>query len=72
MTIERGIPIPEKGAGSPTERKWPLADMQVGDSLFIPRKGRNKVNTMAYLQTTRGWRFVTRRERDGIRVWRTK
>ena len=80
FTIEKDIPVPSTGAGRPTI--YPLGDMLVGDSFFIPlpegkalRDLQGSVSRAAKAHD--GKRFTTRKvasedgKPTGIRVWRT-
>ena len=56
-----------------TEKKYHFEKMQIGESLFIPVKARNNISsTIQRTQIITGFRYVTRRESDGIRLWRIK
>lgn len=68
--IEKDIPVP----ATTRLRKYPFADMQPGDSVFFPGED---INSRPYraamtLGKRRGWKFVARRERNGIRIWRAE
>ncbi len=70
-SIEKDIPIPEK---SGRKIKYPLDDMEIGDSFFIPGVDHQDISpVIAARKRARKWQreFTTRREDDGIRVWRT-
>lgn len=71
--IEQGIPIPE-----PVHRsKYPLAEMGIGESFFVPGQGyelhRKIQNAVQSFQRrdSHGRKFTTRLLPDGVRVWRT-
>lgn len=64
VTIETGIPVP---ASRKTE-KWPFADMSVGDSFFTTKLIAK--NAAMNYQRRHGVKFSSRREADGIRIWR--
>ena len=82
ITIEKGVPIPaHAGVGGLT--KWPLREMEVGDSFAAPvPEGATVAKFQANLATCiasytrsqhgRGKQFVTRRAEDHshVRVWR--
>jgi hypothetical protein len=70
--IEKGIKIPEFFC----HRKYPLSEMEVGDSFFV--EGTLKKNT---INTAVSWwskrkgntrKFTIRKVDGGIRVWRIK
>lgn len=71
IKIEKGIPIPP-GAGG--WRKYPLGEMEIGDSFFAPgRKAGDISGGFAY---HKGKKFSARtcaeNGVDGVRVWRIK
>lgn len=70
--IEKNVPLPPARELT----AWhPFARMEVGDSVFIPVKpGRNTPQIRACARQFRrkqGWRFVSREQSGGVRVWRT-
>jgi hypothetical protein len=65
MIIEKNIPVPPKAAGKP--RTSPIWNMQVGDSYTTKRQSGGD---HAYVSKVNGWKFTTRKEGDGFRVWR--
>lgn len=71
LKIDKRVPIPERTNGT---RRYPLADMAVGDSFFIPG-GKRYVNIAASLNRHRPKTFTTRKCEEqgvsGLRVWRT-
>lgn len=66
--IEKGIPAP----AAKTSRRWPFADMKVGDSVVIPaEKVMAARNTACMFGKNRGWKFTVRLQEDGTaRCWR--
>lgn len=78
MDIEEGVPIPNDPV-----LKYPLRDMDVGDSLFFPRdqekmasSARTSAWRFAKMQDP-PWAFTLRRtdpynDKDGFRLWRVK
>lgn len=70
--IEKGIPLPTERR----TRKYPLNQMVVGDSFFVPAKevsSRNALSGIVSMQgTLLGRKFTTHKEHNGYRVWRTK
>ena len=70
--IEKGIPAPEKyGVGRPS--RYPFADMEVGDSFFVPDAPANRLACAATWATKRyNRRFITRVVEHGVRVWRVE
>lgn len=75
MQIEKNVPMPAAhSAGRP--RKWPLAAMEVGDSIRLgSEKERKRAVHCAWAHTQRkvgeGKRFASRKLPDGsFRIWR--
>lgn len=77
--IEKGVPIPlqqSRGGGRPP--KYPLRDMAVGDSFFVPcedgnrERIRNSINGCAtsVRRTLPSLGIMTRSQPGGVRVWR--
>lgn len=67
--IEKGVPIPT------WHDKYPLRDMEVGDSFFIPLSNDKKKNTSArnvlwQCSKPLGIKIATRTVDGGMRVWR--
>jgi hypothetical protein len=65
MIIEKNIPLPKKAAGTP--RKSPIWSMEIGDSYLTDNRHRGEY---CYVANANGWKFTTRKEGDGFRVWR--
>ena len=74
MKIEHGIEIPARTTTLKGQSKYPLADMKVGDSIFLPGNSGNTLGTAAahYLRGGGRGKFTTRKVRGGYRCWRTK
>ncbi len=80
MKIDKNIKCPEVGSNphKASNQKYPWDEMEVGDSLFF--KGysfynQNKYGTVARAWARRNrpnWKFITRRDGDGVRVFRVK
>lgn len=81
IEIENDIPItPTHSGGSRMRRKaiYPLADLEIGQSFFVPCKPgktvaqtRNAVSGSIRLCSLKtGARFTTRAIEGGVRVWR--
>jgi hypothetical protein len=76
IEIENDIPIPPKAGGR--KALYPLVDMEIGQSFFVPCKPgktaaqtRNNMVGSIYSYTKKtGARFATRVVDGGIRVWR--
>ena len=53
--------------------KYPFANMQVGDSFFVPgKKSKNMAGSVANAARTRNAKYATRAVDGGVRVWRTE
>lgn len=75
--IESGIPMPAHSALRRKVRKYPFADMKVGDSFLLEdRVKRNTALSAAYkwleAGNGAGWKFATRQVSNGFRLWRVK
>jgi hypothetical protein len=71
IKIDKNVPIPAGGK----KTKYPFAEMQVGDSFFLPCDGeteRASVLTYAknHRKTTPNFAITTRKVDGGLRVWR--
>jgi hypothetical protein len=75
IEIEDGVPIPAKGPL--TRNRYPLKDMQVGQSFFVPANGCHP-NRVALLVSRAAWtfkaktgaQFTVRNLGNGARCWR--
>jgi len=71
VPINKGVPIPEKRRRFADDYPW--EDMGVGDSIFIPFRGKSRPQ-VSVVQKRLGVKFTTRRltEDDvlGLRIWR--
>ena len=79
IQIEKDIPIPKVGGGVHKEHKYPLCEMEVGDSFFVSEGGdTKKERTMQAAIISMGNRrypgkkFTSRKVKGGIRFWRIK
>ena len=68
MYVEDEVPIPK----TPRATKYPFATMDIGQSVVYPAQ---KISGKAYkaamaMGGRRGWKFIARRENDGLRIWR--
>jgi hypothetical protein len=78
IEIENGIPISAKKPGAGRRGTYPFADLDVGQSFFVPNQpGKtNRQLIMAigvaaqYITKKTGHRFTSRTVEGGIRVWR--
>lgn len=71
IPVERQVPLPDPSTGT----KYPWAEMQVGDSFFVPdRRSPNMSSTAGAAGRRLGRRFTVRavqeKGRRGVRVWR--
>lgn len=69
VEIEKNVPMPkETNTGVP---KYPFARMELGDSIFTEKTGSRLVRSAAYsFGKYHGWRFASRKEGEGLRIWR--
>ena len=85
IEIEDDIPVPPGSDRRSVERKYPLAELKVGQSFFLPLEEGDDLKRMAnrlsqarqsYQKRTEGVRFTQRMwEKDdvvGIRIWRVE
>lgn len=83
--IDKDVPIPRAATGDTRSRGnqtmvYPWRVMNVGDSFFVADDGKPNLQTrmavLAHSYRTRGHglgkQFVTRKENDGVRIWRVK
>jgi len=69
--IEKGIPIPPAREGSGLTAT--LRKLAVGDSIFCRGITQQSVSTISSRFSKRdGLKFVTRKVKGGVRVWRIK
>ena len=65
MIIEKNVPVPKR-------TKLPFPKMEIGDSVFFGAEESPK-KMQAYAHTygnQSGKKFITRKEADGMRIWR--
>lgn len=73
MEVEKDVPVSEVA-----NRKYPLADMDVGDSFFMATEAiraigqRIRSSVQHYRRTNPHTKFVVRAVDGGIRCWRVK
>ena len=63
--IEKNVPMPERGGS-----KYPLTDMEVGDS-FMSDSRTGLAGAIQAQQRKTDWKFKLRTVEGGFRVWRT-
>lgn len=72
MIIEKNIPGPIGGRNG--RIKYPFREMEIGDSVFFPdepKGSQSKPAMAARINATHwGWRFSSRKEGTGVRIWR--
>lgn len=73
--IERGVPVPKRNQ-SRRESKYPCAEMEIGDSFFIPA-GQVKAPAAYAVAVSANKRFperkfVPRTVEGGMRIWRVE
>ncbi len=74
FVIEKGVPKPDKKG---MKAKYPLGQMEVGDSFLIPTEGKDAQRSV---QTECGshWtrlkpkKFASRQVEGGVRIWRVQ
>lgn len=72
ISIEHGVPVPEKGKGkpNPTNAVYPFAKMEVGDSFTTSRP---TARHAAYNFGRRhGMKFKSQANGSEIRIWRVE
>ena len=68
IRVEKGVALPVERV----ERKYPHEDMEVGDSFYLVGISMQVVLNANWRAGKRlGWRFTARKEKEGVRVWRT-
>jgi len=65
IKIEKGIPIPEF-----SKSKYPFDQMKVGDSFFALKP--NLGSSMMNAQARNGFKFKSKYQDGGTRVWRVE
>ena len=77
--IEKGIPIPVSKTvtrqGRGRDRLYPWAEMQVGDSFFVPGEAKRigvASHASAVCKRYAPKRFVSRKVEGGVRIWRVE
>lgn len=65
--IDKGIPIQKFNSLT----KYPWAEMEVGDSFFVPGTRVTRLNgSKAYWERKLSTKYITRTKEGGVRVWR--
>lgn len=68
--IDDNVEIPPKRNRS--TKKYPWAEMKIGQSFFVPNKSQASLSATAigYSYRHPGLKFTTAKENDGVRCWR--
>ena len=72
--IEKNVPLYPTRPTRGINYKYPLGDMEIGDSFFVPGSKHSTVNgpIQGFRLRNPGTKFSCRMTDDGIRVWRIK
>lgn len=71
IKIDKNVPVPKILRGGAV--KYPFAQMQVGDSIFLEGQTTNKASALsAYWRRKFNWVFIARGEKNGARIWRIR
>lgn len=68
--IEKGIEVTPMRRGRP--RKYPVKEMKVGDSFFVPKANSEFQRYVSRLGKQIGGKFISRVVDGGVRVWRVE
>lgn len=67
VVVESGVPVP-----SAHGRRWPFAQMNVGESIVVEKALYTRAAGSAYaVGRKHGMKFSIRQEAGGVRIWRT-
>jgi hypothetical protein len=68
--IDKGVPVVVRRCER--VRKYPIRDMQVGDSFLVPTADiqRNLAQHVRNVAVAHGMKTAVRKTDDGVRVWR--
>ncbi len=84
IKIDKGVPILKGSGRRHGENIFPFAEMEVGDSFFVPfKKDKKQMSQRTSLHTCarlwaqyhkKNWTFSTSTlsDENGVRIWRTK
>jgi|LakMenEpi03Aug12_release.lakeMendotaPanAssembly.Ray.scaffolds.fasta_scaffold3116757_2 hypothetical protein len=67
--IDKGVPIPCSRLGRGRE-KYPWDKLEVGDSFWCDMKQIKLGTRASSAGKVRGWKFISRSENGGTRIWR--
>lgn len=69
IKIDKNIPLPFQGPSNST--KYPWAKLKPGDSFFVPDMTTHRFGgTVGFARKNTGFKLVTRKSNNGVRVWR--
>lgn len=68
--IEKNLPPPERPARNRFRAEYPWRELEVGDSFVHPGKRTAATALMWYAARQTGFRFRSRKEGTGYRIWR--
>jgi hypothetical protein len=73
FTIEKNVAIPAASRTGGGKAKYPWAQMEIGDSFFVPGAKVETFYTLVSAQNKKGdARFICRKQEGGVRVWRVE
>ncbi len=79
IQVEKGIPVPPRTGGGDTTKKYPLSDLEVGDSFFVEgsyEKTKSAQVRASQYGAAHGLKFTTRSVAEngvlGMRIWRVE
>ncbi len=71
LKVEKNIPIPASRTGRGTGVAGTLRGLKVKESVFVPGKVQTDLSgSVSALSRKTGYKFTTRQESDGVRIWR--
>lgn len=78
IEIENDIPVPSKNAKGDRRAKYPLGELEIGQSFFVPtpfgktsRQLQMSISgSVDYITKKTGRRFTSRALESGVRIWR--
>jgi hypothetical protein len=75
IVIEKGVPLPSIRAFTVKLKATLWQQMDVGDSVYFPfsrsKAAYVSAKTFEYKNKKRGWLCTSRKDANGIRIWRT-
>lgn len=69
IQIDKNVPLPLPRSKL---KDYPFEQMQIGDSFFDKDEDKKLRNLVTYAASKMNMKFATRKELDGLRVWRTE